>query len=91
MGFGFGIGNFGKILGPLGLALIVGSSDVISPKATIAAIEPAMIYLAAWYALSGLVFILLGFETRGRSLEELDTALDKPRGAKVQPVSVQPW
>ena len=29
MGFGFGIGNFGKILGPLGLALIVGSSDVI--------------------------------------------------------------
>jgi hypothetical protein len=50
-----------------------------------------MIYLAAWYALSGIVFILLGFETRGRSLEELDTALDKPRGAKVQPVSVQPW
>jgi hypothetical protein len=66
MGFGFGIGNLGKILGPLGLALIVGSSDVISPKATIAAIEPAMVYLAAWYALSGIVFILLGFETRGR-------------------------
>jgi putative MFS transporter len=90
MGFGFGVGNFGKILGPLGLALIVGSSDVISPKATIAAIEPAMIYLAAWYALSGIVFMLLGFETRGRSLEELDAALDRPRGAKVQPLSVRP-
>ena len=56
MGTVYGIGKIGKIIGPLGLALIVGSSDVISPKATIAAIEPAMIYLAAWYALSGIVF-----------------------------------
>jgi MFS transporter, putative metabolite:H+ symporter len=86
MGFGIGIGNFGKILGPLGLALIVGSSDVVSPKATIAAIEPAMMYLAAWYALSGIVFLLLGFEARGRSLEELDQALDKPIHA--QPVHI---
>jgi hypothetical protein len=69
MDFGFGVGNFDEILGPLGLA---------------------MIYLAAWYALSGIAFILLGFETSGRSLEELDTVLDKPRGAPVQPVSVQP-
>jgi putative MFS transporter len=75
MGFGFGIGNFGKIIGPLGLALIVGSSDVIAPKATIAAIEPAMFYLAGWYAFAGLVYLVLGFETRGRTLEELDAAL----------------
>jgi MFS transporter, putative metabolite:H+ symporter len=90
MGFGFGIGNFGKILGPLGLALIIGSSDVISPKATIAAIEPAMMYLAGWYVLSGVVFILLGFETRGRTLEELDAALDAPGAPRVRPASVQP-
>jgi putative MFS transporter len=90
MGFGFGLGNFGKILGPLGLALIVGSSDVISPKATIAAIEPAMLYLAAWYALSGVVFLLLGLETRGRSLEELDAALDRPRPGRIEPASVRP-
>jgi putative MFS transporter len=90
MGFGFGIGNFGKILGPLGLALIIGSSDVISPKATIAAIEPAMMYLAGWYVLSGIVFILLGFETRGRTLEELDAALDAPAAVQVRPASVQP-
>jgi len=63
---------------------------VISPKATIAAIEPAMIYLAAWYALSGVTFLLLGFETRGRSLEELDAALDSPRASQVRPASVQP-
>ena len=79
-----------SVRGQRQFALIVGSSDVISPKATIAAIEPAMIYLAAWYALSGIVFIWLGFETRGRSLEELDIAIDKPRSATVQPVSVQP-
>ena len=90
MGFGFGIGNFGKILGPLGLALIIGSSDVISPKATIAAIEPAMMYLAGWYVLSGIFFILLGFETRGRTLEELDAALDAPAAVQVRPASVQP-
>jgi hypothetical protein len=28
--------------GPLGLALIVGSSDIVAPKATLPAIEPAM-------------------------------------------------
>jgi putative MFS transporter len=89
MGFGFGVGNLGKILGPLGLALIVGSSDVISPKATIAAIEPAMMYLAAWYALSGIVFVLLGFETGGRSLEELDAALGRRREGKVHPLRVR--
>jgi len=42
------------------------------------------------YALSGIVFVLLGFGTRGRSLKELDTALDKLRGASVQPVSARP-
>jgi putative MFS transporter len=43
MGSAYGFGSFGKIIGPLGLALIVGSSDVVSPKATIAAINPAML------------------------------------------------
>ena len=33
MGFSYGIGNLGKIIGPLGLALIVGSSNYVSPKA----------------------------------------------------------
>jgi MFS transporter, putative metabolite:H+ symporter len=89
MGFGFGIGNFGKILGPLGLALIVGSSDIVSPKATLAAIEPAMLYLAAWYALSGIVFVVLGFETKGRSLEELDHAFGKSGGARAMRLSAR--
>ena len=35
MGFGYGLGNFGKVLGPLGLALIAGSSNYVNPKATL--------------------------------------------------------
>jgi MFS transporter, putative metabolite:H+ symporter len=34
MGFSHGIGNLGKIIGPLGLALIVGSSNYVSPTLT---------------------------------------------------------
>jgi putative MFS transporter len=35
MGLGYGVGNLGKIIGPLGLALIIGSSNYISPKASL--------------------------------------------------------
>ena len=89
MGFGFGIGNFGKIIGPLGLALIVGSSDVIAPKATVAAIEPAMYYLAGWYVVTALTFLVLGIETKGRSFEELDGTFD-PSVSSVGRASLEP-
>jgi MFS transporter, putative metabolite:H+ symporter len=38
--------GIGKILGPVCLALIAGSSDVVSPKATTDAIAPAFLFLA---------------------------------------------
>jgi MFS transporter, putative metabolite:H+ symporter len=76
MGFSYGIGNLGKIIGPLGLALIVGSSNYVSPKVTIDAIFPALLFLAFWYGQAGLVFAFLGIETRGRSIEEISSALD---------------
>jgi putative MFS transporter len=75
-GFGYGAGGIGKITGPLGLALLVGSSNYISPEATIAKIVPAFLYLAAWYVLAGLAYVLVGFETKGRSLEEIDRTLE---------------
>ncbi len=40
MGLGSGVGNLGKIRGPLGLFLIVGASNYVSPKA-LDAIFPA--------------------------------------------------
>ena len=76
MGFSYGIGNLGKIIGPLGLALIVGSSEYVSPKLTVDAIFPALLFLAFWYGQAGLVFLFLAEETKGRSIEEIGNALD---------------
>jgi MFS transporter, putative metabolite:H+ symporter len=76
MGFSYGIGNLGKIIGPLGLALIVGSSNYVKPELTLDAIFPALLFLAFWYAQAAVVFAFLGIETRGRSIEEIGSALD---------------
>ena len=75
MGSAYGFGGIGKIIGPLGLALVVGSSNVVKPEATIGAIQPAFLYLASWFVLSGAVYLFLGIETKGRSIEEIDRAL----------------
>lgn len=85
MGSAYGFGGLGKIIGPLGLALIVGSSNVVKPEASIAAIEPAFIYLGAWFALAGAVYLFLGIETKGRSIEEIDQSL-----TKAQPTAARP-
>jgi MFS transporter, putative metabolite:H+ symporter len=88
MGSAYGFGGIGKIIGPLGLALIVGSSNVVTPQASVAAIVPAFIYLGAWFALAGAVYYFLGIETKGRSIEEIDDALIKP--APTQPHAATP-
>ncbi|WP_428539648.1 MFS transporter [Rhodopila sp.] len=75
MGSAYGFGGIGKIIGPLGLALVVGSSNVVKPEATIGAIQPAFLYLASWFVLSGAVYLFLGIETKGRSIEEIDRTL----------------
>ncbi|HEV2186085.1 MAG TPA: MFS transporter [Stellaceae bacterium] len=75
MGFSYGIGNLGKIIGPLGLAMVVGASDYVSPKATVDAIFPALLFLAFWYGQAALVFLFFGMETKGRSIEEIDAEL----------------
>ena len=84
MGFSYGIGNLGKIIGPLGLALIVGSSNYVSPKVTLDAIFPALLFLAFWYAQAALVFWFVGFETKGRSIEEIDSSLNEPAASPVR-------
>jgi MFS transporter, putative metabolite:H+ symporter len=78
MGSAYGFGGIGKIIGPLGLALIVGSSNVVTPQASVAAIVPAFIYLGAWFAVAGAVYYFLGIETKGRSIEDIDDALINP-------------
>ncbi|HEX3994867.1 MAG TPA: MFS transporter [Acetobacteraceae bacterium] len=75
MGSAYGFGGLGKIIGPLGLALMIGASDVIKPQATVAAIVPGFLYFAAWMALCGCAFLFFGFETGRQSLTDIDAAL----------------
>src|SRR5205085_1418587 len=75
MGSAYGFGGIGKVIGPAGLALIIGSSNMISPQVTLDAIMPAFMYLASWFALAGVVYLVFGFETKGRSFEAIDEQL----------------
>jgi len=54
LGLAYGTSNLGKFIGPLGLALIAGTSNYIKPEATLAAIIPAFNYFASWYVLVAL-------------------------------------
>jgi putative MFS transporter len=78
MGLVYGVGNLGKFIGPAGLALIAGSSNFVAPKATLDALIPAFNYFAFWYVLGAAAFWFIGFETSGRSIEEIDAALSSP-------------
>ncbi len=77
MGSAYGFASIGKITGPLGLALIIGASNVINPQASVAMIDPAFAYLAGWAVMSGVVFFF-AIETKGRSIEDIDRSLAKP-------------
>jgi MFS transporter, putative metabolite:H+ symporter len=77
MGSAYGFGGIGKIIGPLGLALIVGTSDIITPKATLDAIVPSFMYFAAWMALCGFAFLIFGFETGRQGISTIDQRLDE--------------
>jgi MFS transporter, putative metabolite:H+ symporter len=89
MGSAYGFGGLGKVIGPLGLALIVGSSNLITPKASVTALIPAYTYLAGWFALAGFTYILFGMETKGRSLETIEEALGASRPAGIAPAKVE--
>jgi putative MFS transporter len=89
MGLGYGVGNSGKIIGPLGLALILGAGDPIKPAANLASLGPAFLYFASWYVLGALTFWFIGFETKGRSLEEIDSALTASAAPSVGKVAVR--
>ena len=75
MGAAYGFGGIGKLIGPLGLALIVGSSNVVKPGASVSEIVPAFVYLGSWFFLSGAVYLLLGPETRGMTQTAVEDAL----------------
>ena len=82
MGLGYGFGNLGKFIGPAGLAIIAGSDNYVSPKATLDALVPAMNFFAVWYLVAAAAIWFLGYETKGRSLADIDSELGagKPVG-----------
>ncbi|HTV88506.1 MAG TPA: MFS transporter [Stellaceae bacterium] len=67
-GLGQAANGVGKILGPLVLALLAGSNNLIAPKATEAAIFPAFLFIAATMVAVALAFLFLGAETHGQPI-----------------------
>ena len=75
MGLGYGVGNLGKFIGPAGLAVIAGSDNFVTPKATLDALIPAMNYFGFWYLVAAVAIWFIGFETKGRTIGQIDSAL----------------
>ena len=85
-GFAGLCGSVGKIIGPLGLAMIAGSNNVVMPAATVAVVQPAFAFLGGCLLLCAATYLLLGVEARGRTLESIDESLatpDSPGGRSV--------
>ena len=76
MGSAYGFGGIGKIIGPVGLALIVGSNNYLKPDVPLPEIPLAFVYLGCWFLMAGVVYYFLGIETRGKSIEEIDRELN---------------
>ena len=75
MGSAYGFGGIGKIIGPVGLALIVGSGNYLKPDVPLPQIPTAFVYLGCWFLMAGIVYYFLGIETKGKSIEQIDKEL----------------
>jgi putative MFS transporter len=67
-GLGQAANGVGKIVGPLALALLAGSDNVIAPKATAEAVFPAFVFLGVTMIAVALAFAFLGVETHGKQI-----------------------
>ena len=75
MGSAYGFGGIGKIIGPVGLALIVGSGNYLKPDVPLPQIPTAFVYLGCWFLMAGIVYYFFGIETKGKSIEQIDRQL----------------
>lgn len=71
-GLSYAAGGLGKIIGPLGFALLIGSSNVVRPMATVDALVSSFIYLAVMFGLAGLVYALIGIDARVSATPPVD-------------------
>ncbi len=84
MGLAWTASGIGRIVGPLGVALIAGTGDLVDPEATLSAMKPAFLYLAAFSLLVGLGFLLVRYEPHGSDLETLSAELVAGRQAGLE-------
>lgn len=75
MGSAYGFGGIGKIIGPVGLALIVGSGNYLKPDVPLPQIPTAFLYLGCWFLMAGMVYYFIGIETKGKSIDQIDKEL----------------
>ena len=81
MGAGYGMGGLGKMLGPVALGLFAGGGNLVTPKATLEAVGPAVgLWAAATFAVA--VACYFGIETGNKSIEEIDTMVHIPHDPK---------
>jgi MFS transporter, putative metabolite:H+ symporter len=69
-GLGQALNGVGKILGPLSLAVIAGTSNVLKPAATEAAVFPAFMFFACCGLVIALAFTFLARETHGQPVPQ---------------------
>lgn len=74
LGVGYGVINLGKFVSPLVFALIAGVHST-GNQLTSGSVAVAMCFSALWPGLALIGFLLIGIETKGRSIEEIDAAL----------------
>ena len=69
-GLGHAAAGIGKITGPLTLALIAGTGNLVQPHATAAAVFPALLFLAVNMLAVALAFMFLARETHGQAMAQ---------------------
>jgi len=81
MGSAYGIGGFGRICGPMVLALFAGTSNLVTPKATVTAVGPAYIFFAVCGLLLAVTYSFAQ-ETRNKSMTEIEDMVSAPAKAR---------
>lgn len=81
MGSAYGMGGIGKLIGPVIVAVFAGSDNLVSPKATIDAVDSVYIFLAVLFAIQAVLFYF-AYETKGKSMEQIDAELEAARTAR---------
>jgi hypothetical protein len=74
---------------PLGARIDRRLVQLCQPKGDARGSLSALLFLAFWYGLAGFMFMILGFETKRRSIEEIDSSLKTPAVGPVRVAATQ--